>query len=148
MCEKVGKKFKSVQDGFTFIEIMMVIAVIGVLAGVLLPNIAGYWRQAKKAQAESTLRMLGQGIELYKTDTGVYPNALKDLVQKPADERAAKRWNGPYLKGTKVPEDPWGNKYQYTVSTEGGAHPYELSSKGPGGRSTPKSQWLSVWDEA
>lgn len=146
MCEKIDiTKKRSLQAGFTFIEIMMVIAVIGVLAGILLPNIAGYWRQAKRGQAESTLRMLNQGIELYKVDTGVYPNALKDLVTQPTDERA-KRWNGPYIKGSKIPQDPWGNKYYYKL-TPGAQHDYELYSKGPGGRSAPQAQWLSVWDE-
>src|SRR5688572_6962450 len=108
MCEH--KKLKSLKEGFTFIEIMIVITIIGIFAGILLPNVARYMNKAKIKQAETTLRMLSQGIELYKAQIGTYPNTLKDLVTKPTgDDRAAKRWDEPFIKGSKVPEDPWGN---------------------------------------
>ncbi len=136
------------RDGFTLIEILIAIAIVGIMAGISIPAYQTYMKNARKTSANSTLKILQLSINQFNMITGQYPRALKDLVRKPTyDERVAKKWPGPLLKQKKVPDDPWGNRYQYKL-TPGQKHPYELYSYGSdAGRSTPKDEWISAWDE-
>jgi hypothetical protein len=86
-------------------------------------------------------------IGLYKQHVGSYPNKITDLIKKPkCDERAAKRWEGPYLESESAPEDPWKTKYHYKLNQEGSKHPYELVSYGKEGKGH-KEGYISVWDQ-
>ena len=136
------------RDGFTLIEILIAIAIIAIMAVVVAPNLMKYLGQAKKTAAQSTLKTLQLSVDQFYVATNHYPRSLKDLVKKPTyDEQIAKKWGSPYLKQKNVPEDPWGNRYQYKL-TPGQAHPYVLFSYGSSdGKSTPKVDWISVWDE-
>ena len=136
----------SMHKGFTLIEIMIAIAIIAIMAAVIGPGIFQYLETAKKSNAKSTIRVLEGAITLYQAQVGQLPANLRDLVKAPRDEKLRKKWEGPYLKQKEVPTDPWGNKYQYRVTPQG-ENPYELHSYGPKGKGTPKSEWLSVWDE-
>jgi general secretion pathway protein G len=84
---------------------------------------------------------------MYKTNINSFPPRLKDLIDKPKDERAAKKWQGPYIDKEEVPEDPCNNKYHYKINAEGAKRPYELLSYGPNGKGSPKTEWISVWEE-
>lgn len=103
------------QSGFTLIEIMIVVVILGILASIVVPNIMESPNKARIVKAKQDLRTLEGALNLYKLDNFNYPNTdqgLEALVTKPAGQPEAKNWkkNG-YLK--KVPKDPWGNEYLY-----------------------------------
>lgn len=95
------------QRGFTLIEIMVVVAIIGMLATMILPKVLGRQDEAFVAKAKSDIRALSSSIKLYKLDNFKYPTALSELAGKGSKGRG-------YL--DKVPKDPWGNEYQYASS--------------------------------
>lgn len=131
--------------GFTLIEIMIAITVIGVLGAIIVPNVYKYVIKSKKTATNSSLKAVQAAIDQFYLDTNEYPNKLRDLIKKPADEKMAKKWDGPYLKGKNTPEDGWGREFYYKKPGEKG-HPYELSSYGDKGKGSPKNEWISVWN--
>ena len=101
--------------GFTFIEIMVVVAILAILAALVIPRIMGRTDDAKRTAAKVQIRNIEGALQLYKLDNGVYPSTeqgLKALVEKPSIGVIPKKWKiGGYL--PKLPEDPWGNPYKY-----------------------------------
>jgi general secretion pathway protein G len=100
------------QRGFTLIELLVVLVILGLLAGLVGPNIINQLGGAKTDTALVQIKQLEQAVEMYKLDVGRYPTSsegLEALVEKPGD---ADGWNGPYLKGG-VPLDPWKQDYLY-----------------------------------
>jgi general secretion pathway protein G len=134
-------KRKIAQDGFTLIELMIAVAIIGILAAVVVPNFMGYLRRAKVSAAKTELKVLADSILNFNLDTGRYPARLNDLVKRPTEEDVASKWQGPYLKKKELPKDPWTNRYVYKL-TPGQENPYELYSYGPNGRRAPKAEWI------
>lgn len=104
------------QRGFTLIELMVVIVILGILAGVVVPKIMDRPEQARRTKAGADIGALEQSLDLYKLDTGRYPSieqGLTALLEPPSTGVLAKNWKGPYLKKNAVPKDPWGNDYVY-----------------------------------
>lgn len=101
--------------GFTFIEIMVVIAILAILAALVVPRIMGRTDDAKRTAAKVQIRNIEGALQLYKLDNGVYPTTeqgLKALIEKPSVGQIPKKWKlGGYLPS--IPEDPWGNPYKY-----------------------------------
>jgi general secretion pathway protein G len=124
------------QAGFTLIEIMVVVVIIGILAALVVVNLAGQDEKARRTAAEADIRAIASALELYKLDNFVYPSTqqgLQALVQRPVGEPAAPNWKaGGYLQGGAVPKDPWGRPYQYL--NPGRAGPYDVFSFGADGR--------------
>lgn len=102
-------------QGFTFIEIMVVIAILAILAALVVPRIMGRTDEAKRTAAKVQIRNIEGALQLYKLDNGVYPTTeqgLKALIEKPSVGVVPKKWKlGGYLPS--IPEDPWGNQYKY-----------------------------------
>ena len=133
--------------GFTLIEIMVVMVILGLLVAIVAPNIMGRSDQAKVTVAETQLSNIANALDLYRLDNSHYPSTqqgLEALVSRPTGSPEPKNWNPDgYLKS--VSEDPWGAEYQYvSPGTEG---PYDLYSFGsdgqPGGEGDAAD--ISVW---
>jgi general secretion pathway protein G len=106
--------------GFTFIEIMVVVAILAILAALVIPRIMGRTDDAKRTAAKVQIRNIEGALQLYKLDNGVYPTTeqgLKALVEKPTVGVIPKKWKiGGYLQ--KLPEDPWQNPYKYASPSQ------------------------------
>ncbi len=103
--------------GFTLIELMVVVVILGILAGLIIPKIMGKPEEAKRLKARMQIEQLEQALKLYYLDNGEYPTTeqgLTALVEKPATEPVPKRWkDGGYLEKKKIPLDPWDNPFVY-----------------------------------
>ena len=128
---------KNREAGFTLIEIMVVIAIIGILATLIVPKIMGRPDEARATAAKHDVGTLVQAFKLYRLDIGRYPTTeqgLKALVEKPTSEPVPQNWKaGGYLDS--VPKDPWGNPYQYaSPGARGEIDVYSFGADGkPGG---------------
>lgn len=113
--------------GFTFVEIMLVVVIIGILASLVFPNLAGRSEQARQAAARADISAgIATALDMYELDNGQYPDTLEGLLTKSSD---ALNWNGPYLK--KKPVDPWNREYVYKPTSD--KKDYELMSYGKDG---------------
>jgi len=123
--------------GFTLVELMLVVIIIGVLAAMVVPSFVGRSRQARVTAAKADISgSLGTALNLYEQDNGSFPTTaqgLEALVERPA-EVSQDTWMGPYLQRKEIPEDPWGNPYHYTSPGEENPASYDLVSYGPDGK--------------
>jgi general secretion pathway protein G len=142
---------KKIDDrGFTLIELMVVIVILGILAGLIIPRIMGRPDEARRAKARIQIESLETALKLYKLDNGSYPTTeqgLQSLVEQPSVAPAAKNWRqGGYLEKNKVPKDPWGNDFVYISPGTHGE--FDLSSLGadgePGGEG--KNKDINSWE--
>ena len=126
---------RKARSGFTLLEMLVVITIIGVLATVVGPMVFRNVGDAKASAARSQLQIFELALEAYRLDTGYYPTTaegLEALVKAPPSQSEPGRWRGPYLKRA-VPRDPWSHPYQYASPTTEGTDGYELLSFGRDG---------------
>ena len=136
--------------GFTLIELMVVIVILGILAGLIIPRIMGRPDEARRAKARIQIESLGTALKLYKLDNGNYPTTeqgLQSLVEAPAGGQLAKNWRqGGYLEGNKAPKDPWDRDFVYI--SPGSHGDFDLISLGgdgePGGEG--KNKDINNWE--
>ena len=122
--------------GFTLIEILVVIVVIAVMAGLVAPNVFSHIGAAKDATARSQIEMLGAALDAYRLDNGRYPataQGLAALWAAPVQDPRPLSWKGPYLR-KEVPLDPWGRPYIYKSPGEQNPAGYDLVSYGADGQ--------------
>ena len=143
-------QIKSNERGFTLIELMVVIVILGILAGLIVPRIMGRPDEARRAKARIQIESLETALKLYRLDNGNYPSTeqgLQALVEPPAAGALAKNWRqGGYLEKNKVPKDPWDNDFVYISP---GAHgDYDLTSRGADGApdGEGKNKDINSWD--
>ena len=118
--------------GFTLIEMLVVLVIIGLIMGLVGPRVLNYLTDARIKATRLQIEALSSALDLYFLDTGRYPassEGLNALMRRPSN---VPQWNGPYLKGDNVPLDPWGNPYVYRSPGERAA--YEIISLGSDGR--------------
>jgi general secretion pathway protein G len=122
------------EEGFTLLELLVVLAILGLLIGLVAPALLHQLGSAKEKIAAQSIERLSGVLDMYKLDIGTYPTTeqgLQGLITQPS---GVTRWNGPYLKGNSVPEDPWGHPFLYRFPSERPGHDYDLYSLGPTGR--------------
>jgi general secretion pathway protein G len=119
------------QAGFTLVEMLVVLTIIALILGLVGPRVLNYLGESRSKTAKLQIESFGSALDLFYLDTGRYPTSsegLNALAQRP---NGTEVWNGPYVKGGKVPVDPWGNVYQYRSPVE--KAPYEIVSYGADG---------------
>lgn len=128
------------ESGFTLLEILVVIVILGLLIGLVAPAALRQLGGARVSVARQSIERLGAVLDLYKLDAGSYPTTdqgLQALVSKPSDVTT---WTGPYVKGDQVPVDPWNRPYIYRSPSSRGGHDYDLCSRGPNGQTDQTNQ--------
>jgi len=122
--------------GFTLIELIVVIIVLGLLAGLVAPQIFGRVSEAKSATARTQIELLSAALDSYRLDNGSYPTTeqgLAALRDKPTSGTAPASWRGPYLRKD-IPLDPWGRAYVYTFPGVRNKNGFDLLSFGRDGK--------------
>ncbi len=119
---------KRAAPGFTLIELLVVIAILGFIASLVGPSVIKQFSGAKADTARLQIADLGAALDLYYLDLGRYPTTAEGLPALVAAPDGVPKWDGPYLKKSAVPKDPWGNAYHYKAPGDNG--PYDLFSLG------------------
>ena len=121
--------------GFTIVEIMVVVVIIGILASMLIPQLVGRTDEARLTKVKVDLQSLTTAVDLFKADNGFYPSTEQGLMALITAPPEAKHWpEGGYLKGrSDVPKDPWGNPYDYFCPGENG-RAYDIICYGADGK--------------
>ena len=134
------------EKGFSFIELMVVVVILGILAGMIVPRYMGRTDEAKTVKARIDISAIGTSLKLYRLDNGTYPTTeqgLAALVAKPATDPVPAHWNPKgYLEKGKEPKDPWGRPYVYLSPGMHGE--YDLISYGADGAPGGEGKDLDV----
>ena len=136
--DRVGRRAR---HGFTLVELLLVLVILGTLAAIVLPR---FTNRTKDAQIKATITQIASfktALDAFEVDNGYYPkgkNGLMDLIQQPRDAQA---WRGPYLSSDSIPKDPWGNDYIYECPGRHNPTSYDVSSAGPPGENMVIANW-------
>ena len=120
--------------GFTLLELLVVLAILGLLIGLVAPRALSLLGSSKQKIAHIDIERIAGNLDIYKLDVGTYPTSDQGLSALIARPQGTERWNGPYIKGDKLPEDPWGHPFVYRSPSQRPGHDYDLYSLGPTGQ--------------
>ena len=118
--------------GFTLVELMAVVVLLGLLGGIVTVGVNSAIKKARTQAASTQIKALGQSATTFNLECGFFPSSLQDLVAEPSTGRRCKNWGGPYLDETEIPDDPWGNPYNYMSPGQRSPN-FDLWSNGPDG---------------
>ena len=114
--KRCNKKYNKRQRGFTLVELLLVLVILALIAGLVLPGIIGKAESAKAKAASSQISRISMSVESFYLDTGNTPSSLDELVSEPS---GVSGWNGPYIKNSLL-KDPWGQEYKFRMPGEHG----------------------------
>jgi general secretion pathway protein G len=120
------------QSGFTLIEMLVVLTIIGLIVALVGPRVLNYLSESKVKAARIQIQSFTSALDLYYMDAGRYPSSAEGLDALVRPTAGGGAWNGPYLRGGTVPKDPWGKPYVYR--SPGVHRPYDVISYGSDGR--------------
>jgi general secretion pathway protein G len=123
---------RSNERGFTLVEMLVVITIIGLIMGLIGPRVLNYLSESKVKAAKIQMQSFASALDLFNLDVGRYPSTAEGLTALVRPTAGLGAWNGPYLKGNIVPNDPWNNPYVYRAPAEHG--PYDIVSYGSDGQ--------------
>ena len=109
--------------GFTLIEVLLVVVIIGILVGVAVPRLSGRVKQAQIQGTRKTIAAVVLALDVYEVDIGHYPSSIQQLLTSSGESN----WNGPYLKDGRMPQDAWGTDIAYSLEGDS----YAVKSAGP-----------------
>ncbi len=139
-------KYKIKQSGFTLIEVMVVVVILGVLAAIIVPNVIGRADDAKLVKAKQDVLAIENALEMYRLDNGFYPSTdqgLAALVKRPENDPKPLSWReGGYIK--QLRQDPWGNPYQYL--NPGSHKEIDIFSNGKPDKQNNESNIIGNWN--
>jgi general secretion pathway protein G len=121
------------EAGFTLIELLVVLVILGLLIGLVAPAALRQLGHAKDKVARQSIARLVEVLDLYRLDVGHYPTTEEGLQALVVRPQGVANWNGPYIKGDKVPDDPWGQAYHYRNPSQRQNHDFDLYSLGSDG---------------
>lgn len=132
--------------GFTLIELLVVLVILGLLAGLVGPQVIKYLGGANTKTAKLQIEDFSTALDAFRLDMGRYPTSAEGLTALVVQPSGATRWNGPYLRKNIIPKDPWGNEYQYRAPGQHGAFDlYSLgadNAEGGDGENQDVMSWL------
>jgi general secretion pathway protein G len=131
------------ERGYTLVELLVVLAIIGMIVGMVGPRVLGHLSDSKAKAARIQIEGFAAALDIYFLDNGRYPSSsegLSALVQKP---EAAASWRGPYLRSNGVPSDPWGRPYLYVSPGQHGV--YDIVSLGAEGHDSAAEAQITSW---
>lgn len=138
--ENHKNNLRRARQAFTLVEIMLVVAIIGILAALVIPKIGGESEHAREIAALADIRGgIKSALDHYNVDMGAYPASLQDLLTPP--QKNATNWRGPYLDPALFPKDPWKNPYHYIYPGKHATVSYDLWSAGPPDGNNPIGNW-------
>jgi general secretion pathway protein G len=120
------------QRGFTLVEMLVVITIIGLIMALVGPRVLNYLSESRVKAARIQIQSFSSALDLFYLDAGRYPTDSEGLTALVRPVSSVSAWNGPYLKGGALPNDPWGHPYVYKIGGDRGA--YEIMSLGPEGK--------------
>ena len=124
----------SFRRGFTLVELLLVLTILAILAGIVFPNIIGRAEEARKIAARVEIAHFVTALNMFEVDNGYFPkgaDGLQALMVKPRDAQTT--WKGPYLQKDRIPLDPWKNPYVYEIPGKHNPASYDLYTKGRDG---------------
>ncbi len=135
------------QRGFTLLELLVVLAILGLLIGLVAPAALRQLESSKEKIAHQSIERIAGVLDIYKLDVGTYPTTEQGLSALIARPTGVTRWNGPYLKGENVPQDPWGRPFVYHNPSQRAGHDYDLYSMGRTGQPGGSGDAASIFNE-
>jgi len=129
------------RQGFTLVELLLVLVILAVLAAIVIPKMAGRSEQARETAATTQIAAFKTALDTFEIDNGYYPSGEKGLDELVDEPSNAKNWRGPYLDN--IPVDPWGNEYIYEYQGKNNQKGYDIMSVGPDGRANTDDDIVS-----
>ncbi len=128
------RRVRARRRAFTLLEVLMVLVILGLLASLVVYNLAGVGDKAKRDATKANIKLVEGAIDLFRAQVGKYPESLQQLVQKPENETDAANWAGPYIKDAASLKDSWGQELNYKQPGDYNRDSYDLSSPGEPGK--------------
>ena len=129
---RVREEARQGEHGFTLVEMLVVITIIGLIMGLIGPRVLNYLSESKVKAAKIQMQSFASALDLFNLDAGRYPSTAEGLAALVRRTPGVAAWNGPYLRGGSLPNDPWNNPYLYRAPGEHGA--YDIMSYGSDGQ--------------